>query len=355
MTTLTRLCWTFSALVLLAVPAIAQDGARRPEPPAGPQGFPLEGPFSRRGGPGFIQPPRIGPLPGWTQETIQRSVELGPRGTFDLSNSWGEVRLTGTEGNTVRITATKRVKDVNKDTARALLQNIVIRISERGGGVEVFTENPPGATTQILVDYEIAVPANSSVTLRSSGSVRVNNLKGELRAEAFYGHMVLTSVARIRQAKTYSGNLVVNGAEGDDIKAETAGSLQIRNVRARNVELKSITGPLFVSDVDCDRCEISSISGEIDFTGGLRRNARYLLVTTSGNIRLVPDGVVGFDLEAVTSEKASIRYDYPLKLTPASAAGGRIVRGTFGDASAIISLRSFTGNLSILKPSSGGR
>ena len=97
------------------------------------------------GGPGrgLIEPPRsLGPLPGWTQDRSRRTSSLAPRAIFELSNSLGEVRITGIDGNTIKLTAVKRVKEQNKDAARALLQNVVIRITERGGGVEVFTENP---------------------------------------------------------------------------------------------------------------------------------------------------------------------------------------------------------------------
>ena len=128
----------------------------------------------------------------------------------------------------------------------------------------------------------------------------MSNLKGELRAEAFFGDMVLSSVSRVRRAKTYTGNLTITGAEGEEVTAESAVALNMKNIRARTVETRTIAGPSTAIDVDCDRCSLTSVSGDIEFIGALRRNARYELTSSSGNIRLVPDGVVGFDLEAVS-------------------------------------------------------
>ena len=313
----------------------------------------------RRGGPGrgLIEPPRpLTPLPGWTQESFQKNVELGPRAIFELSNSLGEVRVTGTDGNTIRLTAVKRVKEPNKDAARALLQNVVIRITERGGGVEVFTEHPTGNMTPLLVDFEVAVPFAANLSIRNTGTVRVSNVKGELRAEAFAGNIQLTNVARIRQAKTYGGNLVINGAEGEEVSAEVSlnGRMQLRGVRARTIELRGYGGRIAASDIDCERCEFKTFGGEIEFSGNLRRNGRYAMDSVSGNIRMVIDGNVGFDLEAVSS---NFRSEFELKRTtaPSPGAAARIVRGSYGDGSAVLTLRTFNGSITVARPAAPAR
>lgn len=348
MTALPRLVSLFSGVVLLAASAAAQEGGpRRPEMPSFPQGT------ARPGRGAMIPPPRIGALPPpWVEESFQRTVDLGSRASVELSNTFGEVRVRGIDGNAVRVKAVKRVREPNAEAAAALLQNIVIRISERGGGVEVFTELPDGNATPTIVDYEIDVPAAASVTLRSSGTIRVSNVRGDLRAEAYIGHMLLTSVSRVKQAKTYDGNLRITRSDGEEVHAETTlkGMLQLQGVRARSIELRTLTGGIEATDVSCERCEFSSLSGAIDFTGALRRNAHYIVTSNSGDIRFAIDGALGFDLEAIS--QTSIRTgDFPLRQTtaPSRGVGNRIVRGTYGDASAILTLRTFKGNISITK------
>ncbi len=351
MTTLPRLVSVSLGVVLFAASAAAQDGGpRRPEAPAAPQG----GADARPGRGAMIPPPRIGPLPApWVEDSFQRTVELGSRGTVEVSNTFGEVRVRGIDGNAVRVKAVKRVLEKNPDAASALLQSIVIRISERGGGVEVFTELPDGNKTPTIVDYEIDLPAAAGVTLRSSGTIRVQNVRGELRAEAYSGHMVLTAISRVKQAKTYDGNLRITRSDGEEIHAETTlkGMLQLQGVRARSIELRTITGGIAVTDVGCERCEFKSLSGPIAYAGALRRNAHYIVESFSGDIRFAIDGAIGFDLEAIAPPTSLNLGDFPIKQTTAPARGGatRILRGTYGDASAIMTLRTFTGSISISK------
>jgi hypothetical protein len=364
--TTARLILFTCGILAVAAPGYTQDRPRRPIEPPGAATFPEKG----RGmgmGRGLIEPLRsAAPIPGWVQESVTRSVELGPRGIFVLKNSNGQVRVTGTDGNTVRFTAVKRVREQNKDAGRALLQNIGIRLTERGGGVEVFTERAPG-NTPTLVDYEILLPRAANVTITNTGTVRVQNVKGELRVEAFAGNIWLANVGRVRQAKTYGtsfnnmpgGNILIENAEGEEVSAEATlnAAIQLQNVRARNVELRVLNGSILASNVDCEGCEFSSFTGDIEFSGTLRRDARYDVVSNQGDIRMLVDGNVGFDLEAVGSA-IKVAPEFQLKQTaaPSPSNSGRSVLGTSGDASAILSLRTFTGSVTIAKaPASGAR
>jgi hypothetical protein len=357
MITTARLLLLSCGMLLVAAPGYTQDRPRRPiEPPAAtfPRGTSM--------GRGLIERPRDpGPMPGWVQETVTRSVELGPRGIFVLKNTVGQVRITGTEGNTVRFTAIKRVREQNKDAGRALLQNIGIRLTERGGGVEVFTENARGNITPTLVDYEITLPRSAKVTVTNTGTVRIQNVRGELRADAFAGNIWLVNVGRVRQAKTYSttfnnipgGNILIENAEGEEVNAETTlnAAIQLHNVRARNVELRVINGNILASNVECEGCEFNSFNGDIEFSGTLRREARYDVVSNQGNIRMFIDGNVGFDLEAVGSSiRVAPEFQFKQTTSASPASSGRTLLGTAGDASAIISLRTFGGSVSVAKP-----
>lgn len=340
MITFTRMACLFGGVALLAAPAAAQDLVALQNPTADGGAKRQPPPVTR------MRPPGV-----WTQETFQRTVELGPRRTFELSNMVGEIRVTGGEGNTVRIVAVKKVQDPNREAARALLQNVMIRVSERGGGVEVLTEQPAGRTAPILVDYEITLPAEASVQLRSfGGGTRVSNVKGEVRAEAYAGNITLTSVGRVSQAKAYVGGVFITGAEGDYVTADTLGGpIQFRNVRARTVELRTVSGAITASDVDCERCTMSSTIGDIELSGPLSRNARYTVNSNSGNIRLLTDGSVGFDIEAISGSALKMEYTLKPSGAPSVPARGTILRGSYGDGSAIITLRSFTGNVSVLR------
>src|SRR5690349_4020520 len=98
MTTLTRIV-AVVGVALLAAPAFSQDVPRRQDPgtgaPAGPPPF-----GGRRGFGGFrgaVPPvPRVGPVEGFQDTQFQKTIDnLGERGTIDVSNTVGQVRIIG--------------------------------------------------------------------------------------------------------------------------------------------------------------------------------------------------------------------------------------------------------------------
>jgi len=333
-------------LVMAATPAAPQGGPSS-ERPAEVDRLAQDRP--QRGG---RQGPPQRTRPGQVDETVIRNVPLGAKGAFELSNAAaGDVAITGVEGNTIRIFAVKRVRHPDQAVARSILEKVTVRITERGGFVEVLTELPDRNTAPVFVDYRIALPVNTNVSLRTwGGPVRVTNIRGEFRIDAFAGDVTLSAVQRIRNAKAFTGNLTISDADGEDVTAETSiGTLQVRNVQARTLELTSVGGPILLADVQCDRCTMNSVGGDIEFAGALKPGGRYEMRSQSGNIRLIPTGPTGFDVEVQTLS-GKIDTDFPLKQDAQSPrTGSRQLYGTYGDGAAIVSMRSFFGSVSIIR------
>ena len=291
--------------------------------------------------------------PEYTDQ-ISRTLRLGRNGTFDLQNLSGDIVVTGGGGNDVRIEAIKRVRHPNESEARALLQAIDVRIEERNGNVEVRTDYPRRNWTG-GVDYTVSVPRDANVMLRSiSGDIRVSNLNGELRAETTSGDLRATAVGRIREAKSISGDVEIADSNGDEVSATTvSGTLMARNVKARTVDLNSVSGDLRLTDVESDRAFVRSVSGDVEFSGRLSRNGRYEFQSHSGDVRVSPLGSQGFSVEASTFS-GDLRSDYPLTLQGSdrnrfTRGNGRGIRGTVGDGGSILSVQSFSGNITIVK------
>ena len=245
----------------------------------------------------------------------------------------------------------------NESQARALLQAIEVRIEERNGNVDVRTDYPRRNWSG-SVDYTVAVPRDANVILRSiSGDIRVSNVNGELRAETTSGDVSATAVRRIRQAKTLSGDVEITDSDGEEVSGQTiSGTVTARGLKARSVDLQSVSGDLRLTDVESDRAFVRSISGNVEFSGRLARNGRYEFQSHSGDVRVSPLGSPGFSIEASTFS-GDLRSDYPLTLqgNPPNnssnyrARNGRAVRATFGDGGALLSLQSFSGNITVVK------
>jgi len=234
-------------------------------------------------------------------------------------------------------------------------------VIERTGLVEVRTELPSRRNVVAAVDYTIALPSGANVDVKTvSGTVRVSSVRGELRAESISGDVTAASVTRVRALKSLSGNIEVNDAEGDEIAANTAsGMVKAHNVKARSLEFESVSGDLRFTEAQCDRVMLKTISGNIEYGGRLARSGRYEMTSHSGDVRIVPIGTIAFDLEASTFS-GDVRSDFPLTLRGAGRGVGngfgprgpqfnRTIRGSIGEGGALLSIRSFSGNVVIVK------
>jgi len=297
-------------------------------------------------------------------EAFSRTVKLGRDGTFSLENVSGDVEVTGGGGSDVRIDATKRARHNDPAEAKAILQDLVISVSERGGNVDVRTEYPRYNNRRNRygygsVDYTVSVPRDASVMLKSiSGSVKVTNVNGELRAESVSGGIVTTAARKLRTLKSISGDVQISDSQSDDLTAGTvSGSVIIRNVKTRIVELQSVSGDLRVTDVDADHAEMKTVSGNVEYAGRLSKSGRYEFQSHSGNVRLIPMGTPNFSIEATTFS-GNVRTDFPLTLQGGAQSVARgfqgrrqnqSVRGTVGSGGAMITMQSFSGNIVIAK------
>lgn len=287
-------------------------------------------------------------------EQVSKTLRLSRNGTFDLQNISGQIVVTGGAGSDVRVDATKRVRHPNESEARQLLQAIEVRIEDRNGSVEVRTDYPRRNWSG-GVDYTVSLPRDANVILRSvSGDIRVSNLNGDLRAETASGDIAASAVRRLRQAKTFSGDLEITDSDGDDVVGSTiSGTIVARALKTKSVDLQSVSGDVRMTDVESDRTFVRSVSGTVDFSGRLATTGRYEFQSHSGDVRVAPVGASGFSIEASTFN-GDLRSDYPLTLqgNPPNSfdrRNTRGIRGSFGQGGAVLTVQSFSGNITIVK------
>jgi DUF4097 and DUF4098 domain-containing protein YvlB len=162
----------------------------------------------------------------------------------------------------------------------------------------------------------------------------------------------LTSVAHVRTVKTVAGNIEIADSDGDMTASTINGDLIMRDVKGRTLTLETVSGDLRLMQVEVDRATLATVNGDIDFVGRLAKNGRYEFSTHSGDIRLTPVNTAGFDVEANTFS-GDVLSEYAMKMTRGGAGAARSlnrqIRGTFGDGSATIMLRSFAGDITIVR------
>jgi DUF4097 and DUF4098 domain-containing protein YvlB len=291
-----------------------------------------------------------------------RTFKVGSDATLDISGVSGDVRVTGGSGNTITVESIKRVRHRDPEEAKRQLAALRVEISQIGNRVEVRTVYPRNSRgswdrgMSASVDYVVSVPASAMVAVKSiSGDITVSSIKGEVRLETISGDVSLTAAPNVSLAKTVSGDVLAKDIGGSSTLtlSTVSGTVVATGVNVRDLECGSVSGDVRVSGVQVERVLAKSISGNIEFDAPLSRGGRYEFTTHSGNVRLVLPRSPGFELDA-NSFSGSIRSDLPVTLRTGSdddrrGLSRRTIRGSYGDGSAVISVRSHSGSVIILK------
>jgi DUF4097 and DUF4098 domain-containing protein YvlB len=297
-------------------------------------------------------------------ERFTETYKVGGEATLDLNHVTGDVRVTAARGNEIRVEAIKRVRHRDTDEGKRLLNLLRVEVSQVGNRVEVRTSYPrtSGRSTSLSVDYTISVPAAAAVAIKTiSGDVGVNGVRGEVRAETVSGDVDVVATPNLALAKAISGDVRARdiGAPTSLTLGTVSGSVIASALKVRTLEAGSVSGDVQLSNLQVERLTAKTVNGDIDYDGTLARGGRYEFNAHSGSVRLVLASVTGFELDASTFS-GSIRSDFPVTLRsterdPSGDARGRrgssqrAIRGTFGDASAFLSVRSFSGTVVITK------
>jgi hypothetical protein len=348
---LSRLIVT-SALLAGAVPATAAVTARGVGPDDNPRASWLDRYQDSRQGPEQI-------------DVITRTFKVGADGSLDLTGISGDVRVTGGGGNEIRVEATKRVRHRNADEAKRLLNDLRVEMTHVGARVEVRTVYPRRNNSErgmsARVDYVVNLPAGVAVAVKSiSGNVLVTAVRGEVRAETVSGDVEVSQTPNVALAKTISGNVTARDIGSANLLSlgTVSGTVIATGLKVRALEATTVSGDVRISGAQIERVEASCVSGNIEFDSPLTKAGRYEFTSHSGDVRIAISGGTGFELDADTFS-GSVRSDLPITVRQLGrddrnrgrgrGTSNRAIRGTYGDGSAILEVRSHSGSVVITK------
>jgi DUF4097 and DUF4098 domain-containing protein YvlB len=343
-----RLSVAILCTVLLTAPLDAAVTNRLPGPADTPRTLWLERFTEARQGP----------------EETDRQVQtfrVGANAALDLSNISGDVQVTGDGGSEIRIEAVKRVRHRDANEARRLLQQLRVETVQVGERVEVRTLYPRRNDSSgerglsARVDYVIMVPIAAAVAVKTiSGNAAVAKVNGEVRAETVSGDVSVTATPNVASARTVSGNVLARDIGGANTLSlsTVSGTVTASGLKARSLECGAVSGNIELSGVEVERLLAKSVSGDIEFGAVLAEGGRYEFGAHSGNIRVILASDAGFELDASTFS-GSVRSDFPVTLRSQAATSrdrrdaNRTIRGTYGDAGALLSIKTFSGTVVI--------
>jgi hypothetical protein len=305
---------------------------------------------------GWVDSMRQRNFPAQQTDKETRTFAIGASGEFDLDNLSGDIRIEAGSGRNLTIQITRSARGRTEADARNGLTRVRVETTHRGDRATARTVYPNERQSDysVTVDYVVTAPAGTRITARAvSGDVTVGAITGEVAVHTTSGDVRVTGATRLVSAKTISGDITLldTRAEGLLEAGTMSGDVTATNVSARRLTMSTISGDVSTRNVEAGDVKMNTMSGDVRFDGAIEPRGRYDFTSQSGTVRLSLDGRTGFSLEAQTFN-GSVTTELELKSATPGAAGrrpARQLRGTFGDGSATITARSFSGSVVLVR------
>jgi hypothetical protein len=318
---------------------------------------------------------------------FQKTLTLGAGQPFHMENKFGMVKIHGEPGREVKINATISAQAGSHSDAELYAGQVQIEVEQTAQGIAVHTVYPEknahglGRHTSYSTDYDIAVPADTPVSIKNSfGSVDAADLHGASVIDNNNGSIHVRNSAAVRISNSFgsidltgaAGDAVINGSYGPVRAADVKGSLEIHNrfgtivaeriggsaildnfigtVTAREVKgnattKTSFSGVLF--EGIGGRISVENQNGAISVASHPANTCHDISLKTSfSSIRLALPAGIGYNVAARTSFG---RVSSELPVTVNGAASGESLNGTIGSGGCQLQLTDSNGSIEIVK------
>jgi DUF4097 and DUF4098 domain-containing protein YvlB len=278
---------------------------------------------------------------------INETREVDARVRIDVSNVKGAVNVSAWDKNEVGITGT--------------LGEGAKRLSIEGGGsaLTVRVEGPDKSSgwlgwgsdssmQESILNLKVPRAASLEVGVVSAEVAVADLSGGELQVDSVSGRIRLSAVQSPRlRLESVSGDVEFDG-KADDASIETvSGDVIARGVGGR-MRMETVSGSLrAAASAPLKQTEASSVSGDIEITGGLEKGGRIEIETMSGDVRLNLPATVSARIEA-ESFSGTLRSDFGSVQKPEHGPGSSL-NAKAGDGDGDISVDSFSGDVTIRK------
>lgn len=249
-------------------------------------------------------------------QDFQQTYRISTSGIIDIRNVSGQVKVNGYDGDTILVNGFKRGRD------RDLVQ---IEDHSDGSHVELRVRylEPCNCDGSIMktcdcdahVTFEVYIPRRGNYRYEQissvSGNVEVSDVSGRLRA------------------KSVSGDVIVRDVKGPVDISSVSGSVRARGV-AGAVSAKSMSGDVEVA--------LTQLEGE-----GVMQFS-----SMSGSVRLKLPSALDASIEMSTST-GSLKTDFPLHVESRRYGPGRQAHGQIGKGLRHLRLKSYSGDVSLMR------
>lgn len=246
---------------------------------------------------------------------------VNPKEKANVSVETRHGAITVKPGNTFQVAVVAIIQD------KAQVEHL-----QKGNRIELESQLQPDADKQTgRIDYELTVPPNATVSLRSAtGPITVERLHGDLTLEGT------------------EGAIEVRNSGGGHVHVNTmSGPINLIEVRNGHIEITSISGDIHLNSVTGPKVQVNSGSGKIFYDGDFGLGGDYTLSSYSGDIEaFVPPGAsADFNAHTMQGQAQTEVHLVPSERPRFPKDIGRSFFGTVGSAASEVVFKSISGKI----------
>jgi DUF4097 and DUF4098 domain-containing protein YvlB/uncharacterized membrane protein HdeD (DUF308 family) len=221
-------------------------------------------------------------------DPVYMTSNLTSDSKVEIVNSYGNVKVTGGDGPSVRATLSKGVRAWSEDDAREIADQIKLVVNQTPNGLQITT-NRDQVNQQFTTDIQLEIPSSLLLSITGSyGAVSVNGMDNNLAIKASYGKAQVGDISGdVKLDLSYSdvevsnidGFLAITGAKRAQVSDVDGGvDLQASN---SNVDLRGIRGSV---KLDAPFCRITA--QDLESGGELKTEHGNVKVIRSADINI---------------------------------------------------------------------
>lgn len=275
---------------------------------------------------------------------IDETRSADPDGVVTVENLMGSVRVEGWNKDEVHVTGTlgegpERL-DVEREGDHVRIEVVWPNRHERHWDKWDGHEG---------TDLEVMVPEGSEIRVDGVNTeIEIENVNNSVEAESVNGNIVIDGSPEEVHAGTVNGAIEIT-ASANEVEAETVnGRIRIRGSRGE-VSAATVNGSIEVEGEDFEDAEFGSVSGDIEFRGGVSRRGSLNIESHSGTVTLYLPSDISAEFEITTFSGKIVNELGPEARRTSKYAPGYELEFTTGDGDAEVEVSSFSGRVEIKK------
>lgn len=192
-------------------------------------------------------------------------------------NVSGRTRVVSGPAGEVHVRARKYVRGASADRAKRLLENVEVRMEQRGDEIEIrphLYEQERGWLElfrggRVAVDLDITVPRETRLECQTvSGDLALRGTRGPIEVQSVSGDLEIDDVQGPMRLRTVSGDAACTAYVGQVEGNSVSGGLSFARCRLRAADLVSVSGDVEIAgDLDAgEPHRVKTVSGDVRFS-----------------------------------------------------------------------------------------